>query len=98
VLTDEAAATGRSCGVTPGRARDHPETNPALPTADQRQDRTLPPHPGRRLGFKKLYNSENARRAALAEWLHEYNHQRPHTAIGGSEPITRWTNLTARYA
>src|SRR5689334_16872345 len=34
------------------RARHHPETNPALPSPDQRQDRTLPPHPGRRLGLR----------------------------------------------
>lgn len=47
--------------------------------------------------FKKLYNSESARRAALAAWLHQYNHHRPHTAIGGSAPITRLTNLTDQY-
>jgi transposase InsO family protein len=43
--------------------------------------------------FKKLYNTESARRAALPAWLHHYNHHRPHTAIGGSAPITRLTNL-----
>ena len=47
--------------------------------------------------FKKLYNSESARRAALPAWLHHYNHHRPHTAIGGSAPITRLTNLTDQY-
>ncbi|MBD3948174.1 IS481 family transposase, partial [Nocardioides ganghwensis] len=47
--------------------------------------------------FKKFYNSESARRAALPAWLHEYNHYRPHTAIGGSTPITRLTNLTDQY-
>ena len=47
--------------------------------------------------FKKFYNSESSRRAALPAWLHEYNHHRPHTAIGGSAPITRLTNLTDRY-
>ncbi|NYE38523.1 hypothetical protein F4692_003671, partial [Nocardioides cavernae] len=30
-------------------------------------------------------------------WLHEYNHHRPHTAIGGSAPITRLINLTDQY-
>ena len=29
-----------------------PQTHPALPAADQRQDRTLPPHPRRRLGLR----------------------------------------------
>jgi transposase InsO family protein len=48
--------------------------------------------------FKKLYNTESARRAALPAWLHHYNHHRPHTAIGGSAPITRLTNLTDQYS
>jgi transposase InsO family protein len=48
--------------------------------------------------FRKLYNSESARRAALPAWIHHYNHHRPHTAIGGSAPITRLTNLTDQYS
>jgi len=49
--------------------------------------------------FKKLYNSESARRAALPAWLHHYNHHRPHTAIEKSAPpITRLTNLTDQYS
>jgi transposase InsO family protein len=48
--------------------------------------------------FKKLYNTESARRAALPAWIHHYNHHRPHTAIGGSAPISRLTNLTDQYS
>jgi len=47
--------------------------------------------------FKKFYTSENVRRAALPAWLHEYNHHRPHTAIGGSAPITRLDNLAGHH-
>jgi transposase InsO family protein len=47
--------------------------------------------------FKKFYSSESARRNALPAWLHEYNHHRPHTAIGRSAPITRLTNLSGQY-
>jgi transposase InsO family protein len=47
--------------------------------------------------FKKFYTSENVRRAALPAWLHEYNHHRPHTAIGGSPPITRLDNLAGHH-
>ena len=36
------------------RARHHPQTDPALPAADQRQDRALPPHPGRGLGLQEV--------------------------------------------
>jgi transposase InsO family protein len=48
--------------------------------------------------FKKFYSSEAVRRAALPAWLHEYNHHRPHTAIGGSAPITRLDNLAGHHS
>ena len=47
--------------------------------------------------YKKLYSSENARRAALAGWLHQYNHHRPHSALGGRPPITRLDNLAEHH-
>ena len=47
--------------------------------------------------FKRMYSSESARRKALPAWLHEYNHHRPHTAIGKTTPITRLTNLPGQY-
>jgi transposase InsO family protein len=47
--------------------------------------------------FKRMYSSESARRKALPAWLHEYNHHRPHTAIGKTPPITRLTNLPGQY-
>ena len=47
--------------------------------------------------FKKFYASEHTRRKALPGWLHEYNHHRPHTAIGKVSPITRLTNLSGQY-
>jgi transposase InsO family protein len=47
--------------------------------------------------YKKLYNSENARRAALAGWLHQYNHHRPHSAVGGLPPISRLDNLAGHH-
>ena len=48
-----------------------PETHPPLPAADQREDRTIPPHPRRRLGLRPLLRLRNrttrrpARLAAL---------------------------------
>ncbi|MEU6701253.1 integrase core domain-containing protein, partial [Pseudonocardia sp. NPDC046786] len=30
-------------------------------------------------------------------WLHEYNHHRPHSAIGKAAPITRLTNLAGHH-
>jgi transposase InsO family protein len=47
--------------------------------------------------FKKFYNSETARLAALPAWVHEYNHHRPHSAIGKRSPITRLDNLAGHH-
>ena len=47
--------------------------------------------------FKKFYNSESARLAALPAWVHEYNHHRPHSAIGKAAPITRLNNLAGHH-
>ena len=78
-------------GITHKRTRPYrPQTNGKI----ERFHRTLVDG----WAFKKLYNSESARRAALPAWIHHYNHHRPHTAIGGSTPITRLTNLTDQYS
>jgi transposase InsO family protein len=47
--------------------------------------------------FKKFYNSESARLAALPPWIHQYNHHRPHSAIGKAAPITRLDNLPGHH-
>jgi transposase InsO family protein len=48
--------------------------------------------------FKKFYSSDSARLAALPAWVHEYNHHRPHTAIGKAPPITRLDNLAGHHS
>jgi len=78
-------------GITHKRTRPYrPQTNGKI----ERFHRTLADG----WAFKKFYNSESARRAALPAWVHEYNYHRPHTAIGRSTPITRLTNLTDQYS
>ena len=47
--------------------------------------------------FKKFYNTESARLAALPAWIHNYNHHRPHSAIGKVAPITRLNNLPGHH-
>ncbi|MBO4241553.1 integrase core domain-containing protein, partial [Pseudonocardia alni] len=42
-------------------------------------------------------NSESARLAALPGWVHEYNHHRPHSALGKAAPITRLNNLAGHH-
>ena len=98
VLTDNGSAyrshlwrdTCTELGITPKRTRPYrPQTNGKI----ERFHRTLADG----WAFKKLYASESARRAALPAWIHDYNHHRPHTAIGGSAPISRLTNLSDQY-
>ena len=48
--------------------------------------------------FKKFYNSESARLAALPAWVHQYNHHRPHSAVGKAPPITRLNNLAGHHS
>lgn len=40
-----------------------------------------------------VFDSSAHRTAALAPWLHEYNHHRPHAALGGHPPVSRVTNV-----
>jgi transposase InsO family protein len=78
-------------GIRPKKTRPYrPQTNGKI----ERFHRTLADG----WAFSRHYNSESARRAALPAWLHEYNHHRPHTAIGGKPPISRLTNLPGQYS
>jgi transposase InsO family protein len=75
----------------------HKRTRPRRPQTNgkiERLHRTL----GDGWAYKKLYTSEAARRAALAGWLHQYNHHRPHSALAGRPPNTRLTNLPGHHS
>ena len=77
-------------GITAKKIRPYrPQTNGKI----ERFHRTLADG----WAFKKFYNSESARRAALPAWIHHYNHHRPHTAIGKVPPITRLDNLAGHH-
>jgi transposase InsO family protein len=76
--------------ITPKRTRPYrPQTNGKI----ERFHRTMADG----WAFRRMFLSESARRKALPAWLHEYNHHRPHTAIGARPPITRLTNLSGQY-
>ena len=99
VLSDNGGAyrsflwrdTCAELGVTPKRTRPYrPQTNGKI----ERFHRTL----AEGWAFKKFYNSESARLAALPAWIHHYNHHRPHSAIGKTAPITRLDNLAGHHS
>ena len=71
-------------GITPKKTRPYrPQTNGKI----ERFHRTLADG----WAYAKLYPSETARREALPNWLHFYNHHRHHSAIG-APPISRIEN------
>jgi transposase InsO family protein len=83
-------ATCNDLGIAVKKTRPYrPQTNGKI----ERFHRTLADG----WAFAKLYTSEHARRAALPEFLHDYNHHRPHTAIGKAAPITRLNNLAGHH-
>jgi transposase InsO family protein len=47
--------------------------------------------------YVRVYRSNGHRLAALARWLHTYNHHRCHTALGGNPPISRLNNAAGHY-
>ena len=98
VLTDNGGCyrshlwrdTCAELGITHKRTRPYrPQTNGKV----ERFHRTLVEG----WAFKKFYNSESARLAALPAWVHQYNHHRPHSAIGKQAPITRLDNLAGHH-
>jgi transposase InsO family protein len=46
--------------------------------------------------YARPYTSDSERQAALPAWLHQYNHHRSHTALGGHPPASRVPNLTGQ--
>ena len=98
VLSDNGSAyrsfswrdTCAELGITVKKTRPYrPQTNGKI----ERFHRTMADG----WAYAHHYLSEAERRAALAGWLHEYNHHRPHSAIGGKPPISRLTNLPDHY-
>lgn len=47
--------------------------------------------------YGAIYRNSQERTAALDGWLHYYNHQRRHSALGHQAPITRVTNPPGTY-
>jgi transposase InsO family protein len=84
------AQTCTELGITAKRTRPYrPQTNGKI----ERFHRTLADG----WAFKKFYLSEADRLAALSPWVHQYNHHRPHSAIGKVAPITRLDNLAGHH-
>ena len=76
----------------------HKRTRPYRPQTNgkvERYHRTL----AREWAYRRAWNSNQDRAAALPDFLDRYNYSRPHTALNGRPPVTRTpigdTNLAA---
>jgi transposase InsO family protein len=74
----------------------HLRTRPYRPQTNgkvERFNRTL----ATEWAYAATYLSDEARAATYQDWLHYYNHHRPHTGIGGQTPSARVHNLPGNY-
>ncbi len=66
----------------------HKRTRPYTPRTNGKVKR-FNGTPAREWAHVRAYTSEQERRAALANFLNYYNHERPHSGLGGRPPISR---------
>jgi transposase InsO family protein len=95
LLTDNAWAYTKNKALREllrDRAIEHKRTRPYTPRTNGKVER-LHQTMDREWARGLIYNSSADRRAALAHWLHHYNEQRRHSAIGNHPPISRVRNV-----
>ena len=97
VLTDNGSCY-RSHTFTKalGKRVKHRRTRPYRPQTNgkvERFNRTL----AAEWAYAVAYTSDEARAATYGDWLHHYNHHRPHTGIDGAVPADRVHNLPGKY-
>ena len=98
VMTDNGACyRSGDFKKTLGPQVRHKRTKPRRPQTNgkvERFNRTLMVE----WAYARPYSNETEREASYETFLHEYNHHRAHTAIGGLTPAARVHNLTGKYS
>ena len=98
VMTDNGSCyRSHTFAAALGPGIKHRKTRPYRPQTNgkvERFNRTL----NAEWAYAKVYLSDDARAATYADWLHSYNHHRPHTGIDGLVPAARVHNVTGNYS
>ena len=94
VMTDNGSCyRSRAFAAALGENVQHRRTRAYRPQSNgkvERFNRTL----AAEWAYAAVYGSDEARAATYQDWIHHYNHHRPHTGIGGQTPSARVHNLT----
>ena len=97
VMTDNGSCyRSHAFAAALGEEVKHRWTRPYRPQTNgkvERFNRTI----AAEWAYAQPYLSDEERSATYAEWLHFYNHHRPHTGIGGLVPADRVHNVTGNY-
>jgi transposase InsO family protein len=98
VMTDNGSCyRSRAFAAALGDSVTHRRTRPYRPQTNgkvERFNRTITTE----WAYAQTYLSDSARAATYADWLHSYNHHRPHTGLGGLVPADRIHNVTGNYS
>ena len=97
VLTDNGSCYRSGAFADALGIIEHRRTRPYRPQTHgkvERFHRTLADE----WAYARLYRSDTERCEQFPIWLHTYNHQRGHTALGGQPPTSRVPNLSGHYS
>jgi transposase InsO family protein len=73
----------------------HKRTRPYTPRTNGKAERFIQTLL-RQWAYQRAYPNSALRNAALPDWLHRYNHQRPHASLGRKPPISRLPSRLCR--
>ena len=99
IMTDNGSAyRSHDFAAAPAaRGLRHNRTRPYTPTTNGRAERFIQSSL-REWAYARSFRSSDERSQAMQPWITDYNHRRPHAALGGKPPISRTSPRTTYLA